>query len=130
MTTSAALNITCGVGGTVCGVRGNLRRDEKNTVTSTDPYCCKASGNTDRWLLSAGVRQSNIRVKVEDNYITTGNPDDSGKVHFTHTTPTVAAAYKISPTVNAYVSAARGFEAPTLNELACIRAPAARSVST
>ena len=117
LTTSAALNITCGVGGTVCGVRGNLRRDEKNTVTSTDPYL-QGEWQYDRWLLSAGVRQSNIRVKVEDNYITTGNPDDSGKVHFTHTTPTVAAAYKISPTVNAYVSAARGFEAPTLNELA------------
>ncbi|NHZ38274.1 TonB-dependent receptor family protein [Massilia rubra] len=96
------------------GLQGKLRRDESNTVSSVDPYV-QAEWQGGAWVLSAGLRHSRMKVSVDDRFVTNGN--DSGGVNFRHTTPVLAALYKISPTVNAYASAARGFEAPTLNEL-------------
>lgn len=115
-TTGASSTLTCGVGGTVCGVRGRLRRDETDKVTSTDPYV-QTEWQGERWVFSAGLRHSIVRFEVDDRYVATGNRDDSGEVSYRRTTPVLAALYKLTPTVNLYASAARGFEAPTMNEL-------------
>lgn len=114
ITTSAAP--VCGVGGTVCGVKGSLRRNERDEVTSTDPYV-QAEWQGERWTFLAGLRHSVVRFEVDDRYVATGNGDDSGAVTYRRTTPVLAATYKLTPTLNLYASAARGFEAPTMNEL-------------
>lgn len=106
----------CGVGTTVCGVRGNLRRQETDTVTNTDPYV-QTEWQGEKWTFSAGLRYTSIRFEVDDDYVALGNADDSGKLTYRETTPVVAAVYKATPGLNLYASAARGFEAPTLNEL-------------
>jgi iron complex outermembrane receptor protein len=54
---------------------------------------------------------------VDDHFIVTGNGDDSGRVSYDKTTPTLAAMVRLSDTVNLYGSVARGFEAPTFNEM-------------
>ena len=100
--------------GTQFGVQGRLRRDEANTVTSLDPYV-QLQWEGGPWVLSAGLRHSRMSVKVDDYYASNGN--DSGSIDFRHTTPRLGALYKVTPTLNLYASAARGFEAPTLNEL-------------
>jgi iron complex outermembrane receptor protein len=69
----------------------------------------------DRWQFTGGLRHSRLRVGVDDRYLSNG--DDSGRLTFARTTPVAAVLYKITPALNGYVSAARGFEAPTLNEL-------------
>lgn len=96
------------------GVKGKLRRDEQNVVSSLDPYI-QAEWQSGPWLLSAGVRYSKMKVSVDDHYLSNGN--DSGSLEFSHTTPVLGLLYKLTPNVNVYASAARGFEAPTLNEL-------------
>ncbi|MEG1117129.1 MAG: TonB-dependent receptor, partial [Janthinobacterium sp.] len=58
---------------------------------------------------------SKMKVSVNDRYL--GNGNDSGSLEFSHTTPVLGLLYKLTPDVNVYASAARGFEAPTLNEL-------------
>lgn len=116
VTTSAAFSLTCGSGGTVCGVKGKLRRNETDEVTSTDPYV-QAEWQGERWGFLAGLRHSTVRFEVDDRYITTGNGDDSGSVTYRRATPVLAATYKLTPALNLYASAARGFEAPTMNEL-------------
>lgn len=115
-TTSASSALACGVGGTVCGVRGRLRRDETDKVTSTDPYV-QTEWQGEHWGFSAGLRHSAVRFEVDDRYIATNNGNDSGSVTYRRTTPVLAAMYKVNPGLNFYASAARGFEAPTLNEL-------------
>jgi iron complex outermembrane recepter protein len=115
-TTSSAFSLVCGVGGTVCGVKGNLRRNETDKVSSTDPYV-QAEWQGERWGFTAGVRHSVVRFEVDDRYVTTGNGNDSGRVSYRRTTPVLAAVFKATPTLNLYASAARGFETPTLNEL-------------
>ena len=100
--------------GTEFGLQGALRRDETNKVSSVDPYA-QAEWQTGAWVLTGGLRQSRMKVEVDDRYL--GNGNDSGSVDFRHTTPVAGVLYKVSPTLNVYASAARGFEAPTLNEL-------------
>ena len=96
------------------GLQGKLRRDETDTVSSLDPYM-QAEWQGGPWVLTGGLRHSRMRVSVDDRYV--GNGNDSGSVEYRHTTPVLGVLYKVSPVLNVYASAARGFEAPTLNEL-------------
>lgn len=100
--------------GTQFGLQGRLRRDETNAVSSIDPYV-QAEWQGGSWVVTGGLRHSRMKVEVDDRF--TANGDDSGSVEFRHTTPVLGLLYKVSPTLNLYASAARGFEAPTLNEL-------------
>ena len=102
--------------GTTLGVKGALRRNEVDTVSSFDQYA-QAEWEGERWHFTGGLRHSRLAFKVDDNYITIGNGNDSGNVTYEKTTPVLAALYRLSPTINLYASAARGFETPTLNEL-------------
>ncbi|MBL8450022.1 MAG: TonB-dependent receptor [Dechloromonas sp.] len=118
-TVSLSSALACGVGGTVCGVRGRLRRDETDRVTTTDPYV-QSEWQGEHWGFTAGVRHSSIRFRVRDRYVdaaSSNNLDDSGSVTYRRTTPLAAITYKLTPAANLYASFARGFEAPTFNEL-------------
>lgn len=100
--------------GTTLGVTGKLRRLEEDRVSSFDQYA-QAEWQGERWTFSGGVRHSHIDFNVDDRFLSNGN--DSGSVSYEKTTPTVAAMYRLTPAVNLYASAARGFEAPTFNEM-------------
>ena len=96
------------------GVRGNLRRDEQNELSSLDPYV-QTEWERGQWVLTAGLRRTSLDVEVTDHYPSNGN--DSGSVDYSGTAPVLGALYKLTPSLNLYASAARGFETPTLNEL-------------
>ena len=100
--------------GNTFGVKGKLRRDERDVVSSLDPYI-QTEWESGPWMLSAGLRYSKMKVEVTDHFLSNGN--DSGSLEYSHTTPVLGLRYAVSPTLNVYASAARGFEAPTLNEL-------------
>ncbi|MGK5013577.1 TonB-dependent receptor family protein [Janthinobacterium sp. MDB2-8] len=100
--------------GNTFGVKGKLRRDEQDVVSSLDPYI-QAEWQSGPWLLSVGLRYSKMKISVNDHFFSNGN--DSGSLEYSHTTPVLGLLYKLTPNVNVYASAARGFEAPTLNEL-------------
>ncbi len=100
--------------GTQFGVKGALRRDEEDRVSNLDPYL-QAEWQAGAWQLSAGLRHSRVKVSVDDHFLNNGN--DSGNLDYSHTTPVLGVLYRLTPQLNAYASAARGFETPTLNEL-------------
>ena len=104
--------------GATLGVQGALRRDERNDVTSADQYVQAAWQLTPQWTLNAGLRHSNVRFKSTDAYIVGANPDDSGSAAYSATLPVLGAMYAVSSDVHVYATAGRGFETPTLNELA------------
>ena len=70
------------------------------------------------WSANAGVRHSSVRFTSSDAYIATGNPDDSGGARHGATLPVLGVMYAASDEVHLYATAGRGFETPTLNELA------------
>ena len=99
---------------TTFGVKGRLRRDEEDDVRNVDPYL-QLEWEYGPWVLTGGLRHSRVSFDVDDHYLANGN--DSGGVDYRHTTPLLGALYKVTPTLNVYASAARGFETPTLNEV-------------
>ncbi|HHP7938941.1 TPA: TonB-dependent receptor family protein [Acinetobacter baumannii] len=98
------------------GVKGNLRRDEDNTLWNIDPYLHASWQFLPTWRLDTGVRYSNVHYKSEDNYFSNG--DDSGKTDYDKVLPSVALSWQILPELMAYVSYAKGFETPTFTEMA------------
>jgi iron complex outermembrane receptor protein len=104
--------------GTTLGVQGNLRRDEHNRVSSFDQYVQAEWKPGARWNLNAGVRHSRIRFDSQDRYIVGPNPDDSGAARYGATLPVLGASFAITEGLRVYTSAGKGYETPTLNELA------------
>lgn len=104
------------VGG-LLGVRGTLRRDERNRVDNTDHYAQAWWQFADRWSLLAGVRHSRVRFRSDDAYIAPGNPDDSGRVDYAEATPVAGLVFSPTDDWRLYASVGRGFETPTFNEL-------------
>jgi iron complex outermembrane receptor protein len=110
----------------VCGVKGNLRRDEDNIARNFDQYLQAAIDFHPRWNLSAGLRHSKVKFKNDDHFmgnfyteaIPRTNPDDSGSVTFSETTPVVGAIFKVTDTFNLYANAGESFETPTFVEMA------------
>lgn len=102
----------------VLGVRGALRRDEGNSARNADPYLLASWQLHPDWTLDAGLRHSRVRFASKDRYVVPGNGDDSGAVSFQSTTPALGLSHRLGANAMAYVSAARSFETPTLNEVA------------
>jgi iron complex outermembrane receptor protein len=111
-------NFTGTAPGQVLGVQGALRRDEINDVQDLDPYLQGQWHPTEAWTIDAGVRHSSVRFISHDRYIVGTNLDDSGKVDYAATLPVLGVLYAVRPGVHLYATAGRGFETPTLNELA------------
>nr|WP_240494282.1 TonB-dependent receptor [Pantoea sp. 1.19] len=99
------------------GQQGNLRRDERNRMWNLDPYLQTHWALTSALSLDLGLRYSTVRFDSNDRYITANNGDDSGEASYHRWLPVAALKYALTPDWNAYVSAGRGFETPTINEL-------------
>lgn len=100
------------------GVKGNLRRDENNTLWNLDPYLQASWDFLPNWTLDTGLRYSNVHYESKDHYIVVGNGDDSGKTDYDKVLPSAALTWKINDQFNAYASYAKGFETPTFTEMA------------
>lgn len=110
--------------GNVLGVKGNLRRDEDNTLWNIDPYAQASYAITDAVNIDAGLRYSNVHFKTKDHYIVEApeekdrNGDNSGKTHYQKLLPSLTLSWQIAPELMTYVSYAQGFETPTFTEMA------------
>lgn len=102
--------------GDTLGVRGRLRRDERNRIDRHEAWLAWEQ-RFDTWTLLAAARHSRLRFASQDRYIAPGNPDDSGRLHFTGTAAALGLARRWAST-EVFASIGRGFETPTVTELA------------
>ena len=100
------------------GTIGELRRDELDSVWNFDQYAIAEWWFAERWRLAGGLRHSSVTFRVQDDFVTAANPDDSGRRDYSATRPVVGLLYVLDDAVNLYASAGRGFETPTFAELA------------
>ena len=97
------------------GVKGELRRDEDNTLWNLDPYLQASYHFAPDWTLDAGLRYSNVHFKSKDKFLANGN--NSGKTDYQKLLPSMALSWQILPELMTYVSYAQGFETPTFTEM-------------
>ena len=103
--------------GTTLGVQGKLRRDEVNRAQTLDPYV-QAEWRTQDLTLMGGVRQTRTEYESTDRYVVGSNGNDSGNKDYTATLPVVGVRWQWSPSVQVFASIGKGYEIPTLNEVA------------
>ena len=102
--------------GTETGVQGALRRYETNYVYDFDQYLQAQWDPAARWRLIAGVRNSLVDVTSHGHLAVIDGADS--EVHYSAVNPVAGVTYRATEAVNIYGSYGKGFETPTLNDLA------------
>jgi iron complex outermembrane recepter protein len=102
--------------GSALGVQGALRRDETNYVYDFDQYLQAQWDPSARWRLIAGVRNSVVDV-TSHGHLAVLDAADS-EVRYSAVNPVAGVTYRAAEAVNVYASYGKGFETPTLNDLA------------
>jgi len=102
--------------GTDLGVEGALRRDEANHVYDFDQYLQAQWDPDARWRMIAGVRNNLVEVASHGHIPILDGADSS--VRYSAVNPVGGITFRASSAVNLYGSYGRGFETPTLNDLA------------
>lgn len=104
--------------GATLGVRGALRRDERNLGWTRDLMLRADLDPVPDWRLSAGVRRSAAHYASADRYIRPGNPDDSGRFDHAALLPVLGFSHRLAPGLEWHGAVGKGQELPTLAELA------------
>lgn len=97
--------------------RGSVRLDQREQALGLGSYM-RAELELPRSLfLSAALRADMVAFDVVDNFITTGNPDDSGDRTLNATSPMLGLSWQVRPMWNVYSNLSTAFETPTVTEL-------------
>lgn len=100
---------------TAFNTQGSLNRSETQSVHNFDQYVQATWEPGARWLLSAGLRHTRVTFDVDDKWLSDGI-DSSGSVSYTNTSPVFGVTFRLTPAVNLYANAGKGFETPTFIE--------------
>ena len=103
--------------GTELGVEGALRRYETNLVHDLDEYLQAQWDLRPDLHLTLGVRNSIVDLTDHSHLATSGALPLSG-TRYSATNPALGVSYEITKQLVSYATFGRGFETPTLNELA------------
>jgi iron complex outermembrane receptor protein len=112
------LNYTGPANNPTYGVSGALRRHESNTVGDFDEYLQALWQFRPAWNATLGVRHSEVRFNSTDQPVPGGIQGDNNSVAYAATLPVAGIGYSLSTDLRLYANVGRGFETPTLNELA------------
>ncbi|WP_158983867.1 TonB-dependent receptor family protein [Lysobacter panacisoli] len=99
------------------GVRGRLRRDEDNRIRSNEAFALGEWRIAPQWTALGAVRHARLDFSSDDHYIAPGNGDDSGDLDYSETATALGVSRGFTHG-EVYASLGRGFETPTVTELA------------
>ena len=111
---AATTTATCPAGAVL---RGALRKNQRELVTSLGPFVRAELALAPRLLASAGVRADAVRFEVKDRLVTATNPDDSGDRTLHAVSPAFGLVWRAAPLASAYATVSTSFETPTTTEL-------------
>jgi iron complex outermembrane receptor protein len=97
---------------------GALTRSEDNQAENSDFFAQATARVSDAVSVVGGVRYSTVRFISDDYFITPTNPDGSGNASYSAASPVVGLTYFANDNLNLYANYGRGFESPTLAEVA------------
>jgi iron complex outermembrane receptor protein len=99
-------------------VAGSLTRNEDNVAQSVNAYLLGTFFFSERYTFTAGARVGEVEFESKDLYVTSMNADGSGKVRYSQVSPVVGVTRHVDPSLNVFANYGRGFETPTLAEVA------------
>jgi iron complex outermembrane receptor protein len=99
------------------GVEGGLRRDLLNRAYDVDEYLEADWDPTPAWHTMAGLRNSLVEISSNDHLAVPGTLAETG-VSYAAADPVAGLSYRLAQRLNLYAAYGRGFETPTLNNLA------------
>ena len=91
-------------------------RDENNTARNSDFFVQATTSLNERFSLVTGLRSSSVRLASSDYLLADG--DGSGSVRFRASSPVLGLTWHAADTLNLYANYGKGFETPTLAEVA------------
>ena len=102
--------------GSQLGVQGSIRRDEANHVYDFDQYLQAQWDPAQRWRLVAGVRNNLVEASSHGHLALLDGANSA--IRYSAINPVGGVTFRATPAVNIYGSYGKGFETPTLNDLA------------
>ncbi len=102
--------------GSTLGVEGVERRNDTNIVQSVGPYAQVEKALSESWRWLAGARLTRVGFE-SSNHLPLNRPG-YGSLAYTGASPTTGLVFRPDARLSYYASYGRGFETPTLNELA------------
>ncbi|MEY3381207.1 MAG: Fe(3+) dicitrate transport protein FecA precursor, partial [Pseudomonadota bacterium] len=94
---------------------GAPNRIEDNQAENNDLFAQATALVSERYSITGGVRYSSVRMLSDDYY---GNGAGSGNVSYSAASPVLGVTWHASDSLNIYANYGRGFETPTLSEVA------------
>lgn len=98
------------------GEKATTSRDEDNQAENSDLFVQASALLTDQISLVAGLRSSTVRFSSNDYFRSDG--DGSGAITYRATNPVAGLTWHASDRLNLYANFGKGFESPTLAEVA------------
>lgn len=98
------------------GVKGPLRLNQDEEVSSIGFYVQNEQYLTDTITLTTGIRYDEVEFDVKDSFLADG--DDSGDLKFDEVSPQVGLMWSPRREVNIYGNISTAFETPTTTEFA------------
>ncbi|MDO9166410.1 MAG: TonB-dependent receptor [Rhodoferax sp.] len=98
------------------GEKRSTTRNEDNQAENSDFFVQATALMSDKISMVAGLRYSTVRFTSDDNYLSDG--DGSGSTRYQAASPVLGLTYHASDSLNLYANYGKGFESPTLAEVA------------
>ena len=98
------------------GEKTSTTRNEDNTASNSDVFMQGTALVSEKLSVVAGLRHSSVKFNSEDHYLSNG--DGSGGTTYQNTSPVLGVTYHATDALNVFATYGKGFETPTLNEVA------------
>ena len=96
----------------------NMNRDENDIARNFDQFIQGKLSLTENADLHAGLRHTNVNMEFQSHIPVTSTANMNGTASFGKTTPALGLTWKLNPAFNVYANYGKGFETPTLIEMA------------
>ena len=103
-------------GAAAVGVKTSTTRNEDNQAENSDFFAQATARVSDLVSVVGGLRYSTVRFSSDDHFLSDGN--GSGATRFDAASPVLGLTYHASDSLNLYANYGKGFESPTLVEVA------------
>jgi iron complex outermembrane receptor protein len=103
-------------GATAGGEKTTTTRNEDNQAENNDLFVQATALMSEKVSLVGGLRYSTVNFSSEDHFLSDGN--GSGSISYQAANPVLGLTYHASDSLNLYANYGRGFESPTLAEIA------------